>query len=122
MGSLVKIFVVHIFDLQMDHSATHWTSRNKLESTHSQPPPILFSVQNLNLKKCFLQRSYKLCQEIQFRADAWRENQKKKKVLAAELRHQAELGETNLTINHRKIAPKNSVCPGGGYSHQAMEC
>ena len=40
------------------------------ESTHSRPPHILFSVQNLNLKKRILQRSYKLCQEIQFRADA----------------------------------------------------
>ena len=52
------------------------------ESTHRRPPHILFSVQNLNIKKCILQRSYELRQEILFRSNASREDREKRKVLA----------------------------------------
>ena len=92
------------------------------EPTHNQPPPILFSVPNLNLKRRILQKSYELRQEIQFRADASREDREKRKALSAELRRRIELGEPNLAIHRGKIVPKNLICLGGSYPHQPINC
>ena len=75
----------------------------------ARPPPVLFTVPSLDIKRSIINRSRELHEDIQFRGDASKTERNRRKALVEELKRRISSGEPNLMIFKGQIVPKNEA-------------
>ena len=80
---------------------------NSLSSTC--PPPVLFTIPSLDIKRSIINCSHKLHKDIQFSGDVSKTERNRRKALVEELTRRKSSGEINLMIFKSQIVPKNNT-------------